>query len=89
MELTRERLREMADADIRTADISTLTDLREIEIDTSWPVEKKLRAFAEQTGNIYINRIGDYIVKVKFQKDGPTIDDKMVEYLERLSEIHL
>ena len=49
MELTKERLEEMAAVDIRTVDISTLTDLRDIEIDTSLPVEKKLDAFARQT----------------------------------------
>lgn len=32
MELTKERLEEMAAVDIRTVDISTLTDLRDIEI---------------------------------------------------------
>lgn len=89
MELTGERLKEMADVDIRTVDISTLTDLRDIKIDTSWSVEKKLRTFAEQTNNVYVNRIGDYIVKVKFQESGATIDDKMNEYLRRLSKIYL
>ncbi len=89
MELTREKLKEMADTDVRTVEISTLTDLRDIEIDTSWPVEKKLRSFARQTSNIYVNRIGDYIVKVRFQEEGPTIDDKMEEYLRRLAEIHI
>ena len=59
MELTKERLEEMAAVDIRTVDISTLTDLRDIEIDTSLPVEKKLDAFARQTNNVYVNRIGD------------------------------
>ena len=33
--------------------------------------------------------IGDYVVKVRFQKDGASIDDKMAEYLQRLSEIHI
>ena len=87
MELTKERLEEMAAVDIRTVDISTLTDLR--DIDTSLPVEKKLDAFARQTNNVYVNRIGDYVVKVRFQKDGASIDDKMAEYLQRLSEIHI
>ena len=82
MELTKERLEEMAAVDIRTVDISTLTDLRDIEIDTSLPVEKKLDAFARQTNNVYVN-------KVRFQKDGASIDDKMAEYLQRLSEIHI
>lgn len=86
MQLTREMLDEMAAVDIRTVDIDTLTDLRDIEIDTKAPVEKKLSAFAEQTNNIYVNRVGNFVVKVSFQQSGPTINDKMEEYIRRLCE---
>ena len=89
MKLTKEALAEMAAVDIRTVDISELTDLREIKIDTSQPVEKKLEAFARQTKNVYVNRMGDYVIKVKFQENGATIDDKMAEYLRRLSEVYI
>lgn len=87
--LTREELDAMASVDVRTVDIDTLTDLRDIKIDTRQPVEKKLVSFATQTNNLYVHRIGDYVVKVKFQKDGATIDDKMEEYLKRLAEVHI
>lgn len=86
MELTREMLEKMAAVDIRIADIDTLTDLRDIEIDTKAPVKKKLESFVEQTNNLYINRIGSYVVKVSYQQSGPTVDDKMEEYIRRLSE---
>lgn len=89
MRPTKEELEEMAAVDIRTVDIAALTDLRDVEIDASLPVEKKLEAFAKQVRNVYVNRIGDYVVKVKFQENGATIDDRMAEYLQRLSEIHL
>lgn len=89
LKLSEEILTGMAEVDIRTVDISELTDLRDIEIDTSQPVEKKLDAFARQTKNVYVNRIGDYVVKVRFQEGGATIDDKMAEYLRRMSEIYL
>lgn len=89
MGLTKEELDRMADVDVRTVDISTLTDLRDIEIDTSLPVEKKLTAFAKQTSNVYVNRIGDYVLKVRFQESGASIDDKMSEYLSRLSKIYI
>lgn len=89
MEITREKLEEMASVDIRSVDINSLTDLRDIVIDTKKPVAQKLASFAAQTNNIYVNRIGDYIVKVRFMKEGPTIDDKMEEYLRRLAEIHI
>ena len=89
MRLTKDALDRMAAVDVRTVDISTLTELRDIEIDTSLPVEKKLEAFAGQTANVYVNRIGDYVVKVRFQEKGASIDDKMSEYLRRLSEIYI
>ena len=89
MEITQEKLEEMAAVDIRSVDIDTLTDLRDIKIDTKAPVKKKLMSFAEQAGNIYVNRIGDYVVKVSYQESGPTIDDKMEDYIRRLSEIYI
>ena len=87
--LTPEELRKMAEVDVRTVDIDTLTDLRDIEIDTKAPVEKKLASFARQAKNPYISRIGDYVVKVRYQKEGATIDDKMEEYIRRLAEVYV
>ena len=87
--LSDEELKEMAAVDVRTVDIDTLTDLRDIVIDTKLPVEKKLASFAKQTKNVYVHRIEDFVIKVKFQEEGPTIDDKMEEYLRHLAEIHI
>ena len=87
--LTGEEIAAMASVDVRTVNIDTLTDIRDIKIDTKQPVEKRLAAFAGQTNNLFIHRIGDYVVKVRFQEEGPTIDDKMEEYLRHLAEIHI
>lgn len=87
--LTNEELDAMEAVDVRTVDIDTLTDLRDIVIDTKLPVEQKLASFAKQTNNIFVHRIGDYVVKVRFQEEGPSIDDKMEEYLRHLAEIHI
>lgn len=89
LNITEEKLAAMAAVDVRTVDISTLTDIRDIKIDTKLPVEEKLASFAGQTKNIYVHRIGDYVVKVRFQKEGPGIEDKMEEYLRHLAEIHI
>ena len=64
--ITGEELDAMEAVDIRTVDINTLTDIREIQIDTKLPVEKKLTLFAEQTNNLFVHRIGDYVVKPPF-----------------------
>ena len=87
--LTDEELDAMASVDVRTVDINTLTDLRDIVIDTKLPVAKKLELFARQTNNVYVHRIEDYVVQVRFQEEGPSIDDKMEEYLRHLAEIHI
>jgi hypothetical protein len=87
--LTDEELDAMEAVDVRTVDIDTLTDLRDIVIDTKLPVDQKLASFAKQTNNIFVHRIGDYVVKVRFQEEGPSIDDKMEEYLRNLAEIHI
>lgn len=89
LNITDKELEAMESVDIRTVDIDTLTDIRDIKIDAKLPVEEKLAIFAEQTNNLFVHRIGDYAVKVKFRKDGPTIDDKMEEYLRHLAEIHI
>ncbi len=89
LDITDEELDAMEMVDVRTVDINTLTDIRDIKIDTKLPVEKKLALFAKQTNNLFVHRIGDYVVKVRFQKEGPTIDDKMEEYLRHLAEIHI
>ena len=87
--LTEEDLKKMEAVDIRTVDINTLTDIRDIQIDSKMSTEKKLISFAEQSNNLYLHRFGDYVVKVKFQQDGYTIDDKMEEYLKHLMEIQI
>lgn len=89
LNISDEELDEMAAVDVRTVDINTLTDIRDIKIDTKLPVEEKLASFAKQTNNIYLHRIDNYVVKVKFQREGPGIDDKMEEYLRHLAEIHI
>ena len=89
LDIADEELDAMDAVDVRTVDINTLTDIQDIKIDTKLPVEEKLASFAGQTKNIYVHRIGDYVVKVRFQKEGPGIDDKMEEYLRHLAEIHI
>ncbi len=89
MEISNEKLTEMAALDIKEADISLLSDLKDIKIDESAPVKEKINSFAEQTGNIYVNRIGDYIVKVSYQESGADIDEKLEQYIRRMAEEYI
>ncbi len=89
MEISNEKLAEMAALNIKEADISLLSDLKDIKIDESAPVKEKINSFAEQTGNIYVNRIGDYIVKVSYQESGAGIDEKLEQYIRRMAEEYI
>ncbi len=87
--MTYKELEEMACVDVCSVDIDNLTDLREIKIDRELPLEEKLASFEKQTKNVYVNRVGDYAVKVKFQKDGADIDDKLEEYFRHMSQMYI
>lgn len=87
--MTYKELEEMACVDVCSVDIDNLTDLRAIKIDRELPLEEKLASFEKQTKNVYVNRVGDYAVKVKFQKDGADIDDKLEEYFRHMSQIYI
>lgn len=89
MEISAEQLQKMQEVDIQTVDIDTLTDLQEIEIDEKAPVEEKMAALMRQTSNLYVYRVGDYAVKICYQEDGPTIDEKMEEYIKELAQLHI
>ena len=82
-------LEELAAVDIRSVDIDSLVDLRDIRIDTNMSVEKRVGSFINQSKNPYIHRIGDYVVKVTFQKDGASLEERMEEYLNHLTEIYI
>lgn len=87
--MTYKELEEMACVDVCSVDIDNLTDLREIKIDRELPLEEKLASFEKQTKNVYVNRVGDYAVKVKFQKDGADIDDKLEKYFRHMSQMYI
>lgn len=82
MELTTEELERMAGVDVRTVDINELTDLRQLEPDMSLPPKERVKAFMAQSNNVYVHRMDDYVVKVRFQNCGSSIEEKIQEYLQ-------
>ncbi len=86
--LTIEDIKAMAEVDVRTVERASLTDIDDIEINVSKPVLQKLGQVASQSKNIYVTNIEDYVVKAVYQKTGPSVDDKMAEYLRRMVEIY-
>lgn len=78
--ISREKL-----ADLRTISIcdsakSTLTDITGISVDPSLPVEQRLERFVQETGNPYLFRVGETVVKIQY-------GDSQISLQERLRRL--
>ena len=60
---------------IRTVEKEALTDIREVEVDRSLPLEERKRAYLESVGNPYAVRVGDMKVRVRFAEDGASFEE--------------
>ena len=59
-------LEQQRNSDIMSCDPNLLVDLREVEIDTSLPVHKRMEQFLRQVGNPYLFRVDGIVVKASF-----------------------
>lgn len=85
--ITIEELQRMKEADIMQADRDQLVDINSIEIDKNRSVESRIRNFLEQVGNPFLVKTGEYILKFTFADCDKDMDDRMVEYVSRMSKI--
>lgn len=85
--MTIEELQRMKQADIMQADREQLTDIDSIEIDKSKSVETRIRAYLEQVKNPFLVKAGEYILKFSYADCDKDMDDRMVEYVTRMSKI--
>lgn len=79
-------LEEMKNVDIRTVDKNTLVDLKDVYIDTTLPVEERIRSFIEQVKNPYVFKVGDVAVKVVYQKSGPSMQEQFESLIKFYSQ---
>ena len=85
--ITIEELQRMKDADIMQADRDQLVDINSIEIDKSKSVESRIRTYLEQAGNPFLVKAGEYILKFSYADCDKDMDDRMVEYVSKMSKI--
>lgn len=71
----------MQNVDIRTVDPETLTDIRDVEVNTELPKRERILDFIQQIGNPYCYRHGKYVVKISFTDTDVTLEDRMLAYL--------
>lgn len=86
--MTIEELQQMREADIMKADRAQLVDIRNLEIDKSKSLESRIRSYLEQVHNPFLVKIGDYIVKYRYTDCDKDMDDRMVEYVSKMTRIH-
>lgn len=68
--------------DIRTVLPETLENLEDVVIDTSLPVEDRMKEFVKQIKNPYCFRCGKLIVQVEYKESGKSINECLKEYIE-------
>ncbi len=78
---TQEEMEAMKNVDIRTVDIDTLRDIRDVTVNTDLPKKERILDFIRQIGNPYCYRHGKYVVKISFTDTNVTLEQRMLSYL--------
>lgn len=86
---TGKELDQMGQIDIRSVDKNTLIDLADITIDGNSSVKDRVLKYMEDVSNPYFIRVGDYVVKFTYAVSGETMEDRMMAYVDALSQTEL
>ncbi len=62
-------------------DINTLADIRDVVIDMSLPVEERRKSYLRQIRNPRLYRCEDTVVRVSFAEGGPSLEERLRQYL--------
>lgn len=62
--------------------IGDLVDIRNIKINVNQPIQEKIVDFVKQVKNPYLFKVGDVVVKVNFNNNGSTFQEKFENYLK-------
>jgi hypothetical protein len=66
---------------VQDVDITELVDIRGIKIDDSLQTAEKKKLYYQQIKDPYHFRFGDMTVRVSFMDSGPTLQDRIKQYL--------
>ena len=82
-EITLEKLREMANVDIRTVDRSALVDIEDVHINQDLPEHLRVLDYIRQIKNPYCYLCQGYVVKVGFAEKS-SIEDALIHYVKSI-----
>ena len=74
-------LEKLKNVDVRTVDIDTLVDIRDVKLDRSLSKPERMKSFVEQIKNPYCFRHGHTVVKISFADTDRTLEDCLEEYV--------
>lgn len=77
---------EMKNVDIRTVDKSTLTDIKDIKINTNKPIRDRILDFIKQANNPYCIMVDGIAVKMSFSDSNETMNDRIKTYFMNKAE---
>lgn len=77
-----ENVKELQRVDIRTVEIDSLVDIKDVKIDTSLPKEERIEDFIKQIKNPYCFRCGKLIIKISNEEPFERFEEKLKSYLE-------
>lgn len=72
---------EMKQVDIRTVQAEELADITKISLDGCRTKEEKIKSFIEQVGNPYCYRVGDVIVKTRYNENGGSFHERFEQLI--------
>ncbi len=79
-----ERLKRMAQTDIRTVDKNTLVERSTVKLDPGMSREERILSFIEQIKNPYCYLDDGVVVKVSFMDTDVTLEERLEEYVRNL-----
>lgn len=79
-------LQELKRVNIKEVNPDELVDISEIEIDTKQSVQKRVKEYVEQVHNPYLVRVGEYVVKIGYSDCKETLNDRMKQYISKITE---
>ena len=64
--------------------LESLVDLRDVKIDTSKPLDERMKSYVEQIQNPYLFKVGNTVVRVSYASTQATINDHFASLLASL-----
>ena len=76
-------LEQLKQTDVKTVDLDTLVDIRDVAIDETLPADQRMKSYITQIKNPYCFRYGNTVVKLSFTENGGTLQEKLENILKK------